>query len=35
MITKEDLKKEIDNIPENLLDKAYFILRRVIYHLIK
>jgi hypothetical protein len=30
MITKEELKKEIDRMPENLLERVYFLLKQVI-----
>ena len=28
MITKEELKKEVDKLPENLVEEVYAILRR-------
>jgi hypothetical protein len=31
MITKEQLKKEIDKVPENLLDEVYSSLKNIIY----
>lgn len=30
MITKEELKKEVDKIPDNLLDQVYTLLKRVL-----
>ncbi len=30
VITKEELKKAVDKIPDNLLDEAYALLKRVI-----
>lgn len=30
MITKEELKSEVDKLPENLLDEVYAFLKRVI-----
>jgi hypothetical protein len=30
MITKDDLKKEVDKLPDNLLDEVYALLKRVI-----
>jgi hypothetical protein len=30
MITKEDLKKEVDKLPENLLDEVHAFLRQAI-----
>jgi hypothetical protein len=30
VITKEELKREVDKIPENLLEEAYSLLKRVI-----
>ena len=30
MISKEELKKEVDKLPENLLDEVYAFLKRVI-----
>ncbi len=29
MVTKEELKREIDKIPENLLEEAYALLKNV------
>lgn len=29
MITKEEIKKEVDKLPESLLDMAYAILRSI------
>ena len=29
MITKDELKKEVDKIPDNLLEEAYALLKRV------
>jgi len=29
MITKEELKKEVDKLPENLIEEVYAILRRI------
>jgi hypothetical protein len=29
MITKDELKREIDKIPDNLLEEAYALLKRV------
>lgn len=29
MVTKDQLKKEIDKIPDNLLEEAYALLKRV------
>jgi hypothetical protein len=31
MITKEQLKKEIDKVPENLLDEVYSSLKKIVY----
>jgi hypothetical protein len=31
MITKEQLKKEVDKLPENLLEEAYALLKKVIF----
>lgn len=31
MITKEELKKEVDRLPENLLEEVYSFLRKVIF----
>jgi hypothetical protein len=30
MITKEDIKKEVDRLPENLLEEVYVLLKRVV-----
>jgi hypothetical protein len=30
MISREELKKEVDKLPENLLDEVYAFLKRVI-----
>ena len=30
MITKEELKKEVDKLPENLLDEVYALLKQVL-----
>lgn len=30
MITKEELKREVDKLPENLLQEAYALLKRII-----
>jgi hypothetical protein len=30
MITKEDLKKVVDKLPENLLDEVYALLKQII-----
>jgi len=30
MISKEILKKEVDNLPDNLLDEVYALLRKII-----
>jgi hypothetical protein len=29
MITKEELKKEVDRLPENLLEEVYSLLKRL------
>lgn len=29
MITKEELKKEVDKLPESLLDEVYSLLKRI------
>jgi hypothetical protein len=31
MITKEELKREVDKLPESLLDEAYALLKKVIF----
>ncbi len=30
MITKEELKKEVDNLPESLLEEVYALLKEII-----
>ena len=30
MITKEELKNEVDKLPDNLLDQVYSLLQRII-----
>ena len=30
MITKEELKKEVDKLPENLLDEVYALLKQLM-----
>lgn len=30
MITKEELKKEVDKLPDSLLDEVYILLKQVI-----
>ncbi len=30
MITKEELKKEVDKLPESLLEEAYALLKRIV-----
>jgi hypothetical protein len=30
MVTKEELKKEVDRLPENLVEEVYALLKRVI-----
>ncbi len=30
MITKEELKKEVDRLPESLLEEAYALLKRIV-----
>ena len=32
MITKEELKKEVDKLPESLLDEVYSLLKRITKH---
>ena len=29
MITKEELKKEVDKLPENMLEEVYSLLKRI------
>jgi hypothetical protein len=30
MITKEEIKKEIDKLPDNLLDQVYELLKKIV-----
>ena len=30
MITKEELKKQVDKLPENMLDEVYVLLKQII-----
>lgn len=30
MVTKEELKKEVDRLPESLLDEVYALLKRLV-----
>jgi hypothetical protein len=31
MVTKEQIKKEVDKIPDNLLDEAYTLLKKITF----
>ncbi len=31
MVTKEQIKKEVDKIPDNLLDEAYALLKKITF----
>lgn len=31
MVTKEELKKEVDRLPDNVLEEVYTLLKRILY----